>query len=178
MRSPVSWPDFRNRVWVELRDDWTLNTSVWRRGASVCSLWAILERGNLPQRYYLTSVACAGILRRAAKRGKTLPALSARTQGGVSGPVVDIGGGPNRGPSLTASGRGTERAGDSRGQDSVVPVELSNGDISHCLNAGGMGRIDYETETLVTHSDRHSNGVHSFTGQSKDGATFRYMRRR
>jgi DNA (cytosine-5)-methyltransferase 1 len=26
----------------------------------------------------------------------------------------------------------------------------STGDISHCLNAGGMGRIDYETETLIT----------------------------
>ena len=25
----------------------------------------------------------------------------------------------------------------------------STGDVSHCLNAGGMGRIDYETETLI-----------------------------
>jgi site-specific DNA-cytosine methylase len=25
----------------------------------------------------------------------------------------------------------------------------STGDVAHCLNAGGMGRIDYETETLV-----------------------------
>jgi DNA (cytosine-5)-methyltransferase 1 len=30
----------------------------------------------------------------------------------------------------------------------------STGDISHCLNAGGMGRIDYETETLITHTLR------------------------
>lgn len=29
--------------------------------------------------------------------------------------------------------------------------EASTGEISHCLNAGGMGRQDYETETLVTH---------------------------
>jgi len=29
------------------------------------------------------------------------------------------------------------------------PVLTSSGDISHCLNAGGMGRTDYETETLV-----------------------------
>jgi DNA (cytosine-5)-methyltransferase 1 len=28
----------------------------------------------------------------------------------------------------------------------------STGDISHCLNAGGMGRLDYETETLVAHT--------------------------
>jgi DNA (cytosine-5)-methyltransferase 1 len=33
-------------------------------------------------------------------------------------------------------------------------VEASTGDISHCLNAGGMGRQDYETETLVTHTLR------------------------
>ena len=32
--------------------------------------------------------------------------------------------------------------------------EASTGDISHCLNAGGMGRQDYETETLVTHTLR------------------------
>jgi DNA (cytosine-5)-methyltransferase 1 len=28
----------------------------------------------------------------------------------------------------------------------------STGDISHCLNAGGMGRQDYETETLIAHT--------------------------
>lgn len=28
----------------------------------------------------------------------------------------------------------------------------STGNVSHCLNAGGMGRQDYETETLVTHT--------------------------
>jgi DNA (cytosine-5)-methyltransferase 1 len=30
----------------------------------------------------------------------------------------------------------------------------STGDVSHCLNAGGMGRIDYETETMVAHALR------------------------
>lgn len=30
----------------------------------------------------------------------------------------------------------------------------STGDTAHCLNAGGMGRQDYETETLITHSLR------------------------
>jgi hypothetical protein len=32
-----------------------------------------LERGNLPQRFYLSPKACAGILRRAQRRGKELP---------------------------------------------------------------------------------------------------------
>ncbi len=57
-------------------------------------------------------------------------------------------------PSLTSSGRGVERGGVTRGQDPVVACMASTGDISHCLNAGGMGRQDYETETLVTHALR------------------------
>ncbi|MDE2098934.1 MAG: DNA cytosine methyltransferase [Patescibacteria group bacterium] len=91
------------------------------------------------------------------------------------------GGGYSVSPPLMATGRGTDRTGDSRGQDCVIPVlsttgdgywqedartlrarnqeshehlVASTGDISHCLNAGGMGRIDYETETLVTHALR------------------------
>lgn len=56
-------------------------------------------------------------------------------------------------PCLTSSGKGFERAGDIRGQDPVVAVGLQRPGvvppISHCLNAGSMGRIDFETETLV-----------------------------
>jgi DNA (cytosine-5)-methyltransferase 1 len=54
-------------------------------------------------------------------------------------------------PCIGASGRGFERAGDTRGQDCVV---ASTGDIAHCLNAGGMGRIDYESETMIAHALR------------------------
>lgn len=39
----------------------------------VCSLSDILEAGNVPQRYFLSATACRGILRRAEKRGKSLP---------------------------------------------------------------------------------------------------------
>ena len=56
-------------------------------------------------------------------------------------------------PSLVSSGRGVERTGETRGQDPVIAV-ASTGLISHCLNAGGMGRQDYETETLIAHSLR------------------------
>jgi DNA-cytosine methyltransferase len=42
--------------------------------AAVCSLSQTLEAGNVPQRYFLSARACAGILRRAEKRGKELPA--------------------------------------------------------------------------------------------------------
>ena len=50
---------------------------------------------------------------------------------------------------LTSSGVGTCGADDSQGQSGhLIP---STGDLSHCLNAGGMGRMDYETETMIAH---------------------------
>ena len=53
------------------------------------------------------------------------PTLSARTHGG-GGPGTDF--------------------------DLDGGLITSTEDISHCLNAGGMGRQDYETETLIAHS--------------------------
>lgn len=58
----------------------TLSTSEWNhtlapslKDEGVCSLSDILETGDVPQRYFLSAKACAGILRRAEKRGKQLP---------------------------------------------------------------------------------------------------------
>jgi DNA (cytosine-5)-methyltransferase 1 len=53
---------------------------------------------------------------------------------------------------LTACGVGTCGADDNQGQ--AGHLIASTGQTSHCLNAGGMGPQDYETETLVTHSLR------------------------
>ncbi|MDE2098935.1 MAG: hypothetical protein KGL39_16900 [Patescibacteria group bacterium] len=60
----------------------------------VC-LSEILEYAQLPDRYYLSPKACAGILRRAEKRGKELPALLARALNAVadSGRTSTSGGG-------------------------------------------------------------------------------------
>ena len=70
----------------------TLSTSEWavsaeqsRSDAVVCSLSDILETGAVPRRYFLTARACAGILRRAAKRGKTLPQQLAHALQAVAG---------------------------------------------------------------------------------------------
>ncbi|MGL6646750.1 DNA cytosine methyltransferase [Aeromonas caviae] len=53
---------------------------------------------------------------------------------------------------LTANGVGTCGSDDNQGQAGhQIPLATSTGHISHCLNAGGMGRIDYETETMVVH---------------------------
>ena len=53
-----------------------LNFSEWpsAAGGSLCSLSEVLETGPLPERFFLSAKACSGILRRAEKRGKQLPA--------------------------------------------------------------------------------------------------------
>jgi hypothetical protein len=61
---------------------WTLNTSEFNHtlvpspnDGAVCSLLDVLETDAVPRKYYLSPKACAGILRRAAKRGRALPPL-------------------------------------------------------------------------------------------------------
>jgi hypothetical protein len=51
----------------------TLSTLEWPSDAAVCSLSGVLETQPVPQRFFLSATACKGILRRAEKRGKTLP---------------------------------------------------------------------------------------------------------
>ena len=50
-----------------------LNSSEWPNAADVCLLSSILEVQSIPRRFYLSAKACAGILRRAARREKVLP---------------------------------------------------------------------------------------------------------
>ena len=54
---------------------WTLSSSECPNAAVASSLSDILETGRLPQRYFLSAVACAGILRRAAKQGISVPPM-------------------------------------------------------------------------------------------------------
>jgi len=83
--SPPSSEGWQNAGMVSPTECWTLSLSEWTGLAGlslnddgVCSLSDVLETGDVPQRYYLSARACSGILRRAAKRGKTLPPLLAR----------------------------------------------------------------------------------------------------
>jgi len=56
----------------------------------------------------------------------------------------------NRAPTVAHALRGDGGLGtDAELDGALMP---STGDVSHCLNAGGMGRQDYETETLVAHA--------------------------
>jgi hypothetical protein len=51
------------------------NISEWHNDAAVCLLSQVLETGSIQPKFFLSSTACAGILRRAERRGKTLPDL-------------------------------------------------------------------------------------------------------
>lgn len=50
-----------------------LSTSEYPNGASVSSSLADVLLAEAPEKYYLSNKACDGILRRANRRGKTLP---------------------------------------------------------------------------------------------------------
>lgn len=49
------------------------------------NLSEILETEHVPERYFLTPKACAGILRRAEKRGKDLPTVLHQALSAVAG---------------------------------------------------------------------------------------------
>ncbi len=69
--SPV---DFGNSGMVSLGESLTLSILEFPSDAVASSLSDILETGVLPLRFYLSAKACRGILRRADKRGKDMPA--------------------------------------------------------------------------------------------------------
>jgi hypothetical protein len=64
---------------------WTLNISEWPSAAAVCLLSDTLETGDHLQQYCLSATACKGILRRAEKRGKALPAMLRHALAKVAG---------------------------------------------------------------------------------------------
>ncbi len=77
---------------------WTLSTSEhaafpepFPSGDVVCSLSDILETGDLPQRYFLSPKACAGILRRAGNWGKDLPTMLLGALSAVVAELSDAG---------------------------------------------------------------------------------------
>lgn len=101
----------------------------WRRAAAVLFERHSLQ-GHPPPR------------RETGQAAPTIP--SRRTAGGGLGTDFDCDGGLV--DTLTVGANQT--LGFSGG------ITASTGDISHCLNAGGMGQQDYETETLIAHSLR------------------------
>ena len=70
---------------------WTASISESRNAAGVCTLSQVLQ-GEVSSKYFLSARAAAGILRRAERRGKTLPppleaalvALASQNQDGAT----------------------------------------------------------------------------------------------
>lgn len=102
----------------------------------------------------------AVLFERESLRGDTTPRREARkdvaatleaSTGGLSG-KEGRGLIPETAPTLSARTKG----GGGLGSDFECDGGLiaSTGETAHCLNAGGMGRQDYETETLIAHSLR------------------------
>lgn len=81
----------------------TPNIMEWPNDAVVCSLSQVLVKDSTPPKYFLSSTACEGILRRAEKRGKALPTMLHRAlqavAEGSSEPETPVG----KTPSLPAS---------------------------------------------------------------------------
>ena len=69
---PPSFRGWSNSGMASVGGCWTLSISEWPSAAAVCSLSDILET-DVPRKYFLSARACAGILRRAERRGKALP---------------------------------------------------------------------------------------------------------
>jgi len=139
--SDTSYPRFLNSGILSPTQCWTLSTSDWRSGATVCSLSEVLETGEVHRRYFLTSKACAGILRRAEKRGKELPpqlkaaleevAQTTSTQAEVSS-AQETNGPPILPPPSILPGVTDQR--DRKRKSSIVNTVQ---DLFLCLNGGG-----------------------------------------
>jgi len=114
---------------------WTRNGSEFRSGASVSSLSEILETGSVDPRYFLTAKACAGILRRAEKRGKALPPMLHQALQAVAGASSE----PEKAAAKT-------------------PVIAQPFDVANCLtrrmHKGINSTVDEGRTPIVTHSLR------------------------
>lgn len=70
---PSSFAGWSNAGMASPGGSLTLSIEEWLSDGAVCSLSEVLET-DVPQTYFLSPRACAGILRRAEKRAKVLPA--------------------------------------------------------------------------------------------------------
>ena len=116
-----------------------LNTSDSPNDASACSLWQVLEKEASPK-YFLSAKACKGILNRAEKRNKVLPATLREALERIANPywggLVKASGGALGGGSETIVVHGT--------QDPIISTSTA-----HCL-----GRNNGQENVLFDISER------------------------
>lgn len=135
-------------VFAPPADGWgTAGVVVQADGQSYGLAWRVLDAqyfGVAQRRRRVFVVGHLGDWRRAAAvlfepaslRGDPAP----RREAGKTAPTI---------PSRSSAGGGLGADFDCDGG-----LIASTGETAHCLNAGGMGRQDFETETLVTHTLR------------------------
>lgn len=159
------------RVWLMDQKDAALggrlmrNFSAWPSAAAVCSLSSVLETGPIPRKYFLSAKACAGILRRAEKRGKALPPMLKAALESVAATLVEA---PKMmttplQPEFVCRACGEENAATwwptcewcGTEQESVSGGGRTSGPIEQaaCLTSHGQ-RLDFEVETFVAHALR------------------------
>jgi hypothetical protein len=122
------------------------NTSDWPNDAAVCLLSQVLEKDLIPAKYCLSLRACAGLLHRAEKRGKTLPPLLERALRQVVLGNTERGSEP-----LEAAG------GDLGGGSESLAVSIAENVINRQLHNGGNGvgaqdEINYTLNTAGVHA--------------------------
>lgn len=152
---------------------WMLSSSEWPSAAAVCSLSDTLEEGGVPQRYSLSPKACAGILSRAERRGKSLPeplASVLRAVASSSTRVQERGGvGYEReqSPTLTAGWHNPAVLSFAQNTRDEIRVQ-GDGDVSGALSAQpGMKQTTY-----VLQSDGSTSINSHGDGYQTDGSAY------
>lgn len=125
---------------------WTRDVLEWRgfQPQRSAALIDTLERGAIPERFYLSPRACAGILRRANRRGRILPAA---LEAALLGEPTEIG---------------------------VFGGNRTSGPREQAAALSAHGRLDFETERLLIEGDiastiRAADGRHGWSGRG-DGS--------
>ena len=171
----------------------TRNGSDWRNGGSACSLSSILETGPIDRRYFLSQSACAGILRRAEKRGKQLPAAlkqalmntarDAITWSTEIAPTLNAHGGYFDNPTYGIPGNWIGRKPENGGNQvepfyDLAPclTKMDRHAVAHAFKVrggcegGGKGYLgsDDVAFTLSTHQDQHIAVAYAFDSLSSN----------
>ena len=146
----------------------TLNTSECPKDVAASSLSQILQ-ASAPFKYYLTRLACLGILRRAEERNKPLPSMlewALRVQAGLT-PTQPI---PILAPVAGFLAESSATAGSVGYEEELAPTMKAGGKSGAvlCLNDQGGGRMDFGEEqsgTLRAQAHGHEPLVFANHGQ-------------
>ena len=124
--------------WTSSGEYWTRNSSESPNAddASLSSLASILEP-QVKSRYYLSARACAGILRRAAKRGRALPPALEKALTAVSALTS---------PEPLGGGSGERGWAQDVERMTFIPASQPTRETASCLRASSMNVDDHTAQ--------------------------------